>query len=58
VVEQAKGMIAAHGSGDVEAAYAVIRAFARRHNIRVYDVALAIADGRFPAGQVASLEGG
>ena len=44
VVEQAKGMIAAHdNSGDVESAYAVIRAFARRHNIRVYDVAEAIA---------------
>ncbi len=58
VVEQAKGMIAAHNSGDLDAAFAVIRAFSRRNSIRIHDVARAIVDGRIPAGQVASLESG
>ncbi len=58
VIEQAKGVVAAHNSGDLDAAFARIRATARSNNIRVHDVAAAIVDGRISARDLARLEEG
>jgi len=46
VIEQAKGMIAAHTGGDVDAAFRVMRKYARDHNERLHDVAASVVERR------------
>ena len=45
VIEQAKGMVAERGELDMEQAFASIRNHARRHNLRLVDLARDIVDG-------------
>ena len=46
VIEQAKGMIAAHTGDDVDAAFRVMRKYARDHNKRLHDVAASVVERR------------
>ena len=48
VVEQAKGMVAAHGGMDVDTAFEAMRRHARSTRRRVHDVAQDVVDGRVP----------
>ena len=43
VIEQAKGMLAQHLGQDMEAAFTVLRAYSRNHNVRLTDLASALA---------------
>ncbi|MGU3499847.1 GAF and ANTAR domain-containing protein [Mycobacterium sp. C31M] len=45
VIEQAKGFLAAHGSIDVDRAFALLRGHARRTNTRLADLAQAVVSG-------------
>ncbi|HEY1522346.1 MAG TPA: GAF and ANTAR domain-containing protein [Solirubrobacteraceae bacterium] len=49
VIEQAKGMIAEGSDVSVDAAFTVLRAYARGHNRRLSEVAHEIVDGRIDA---------
>jgi GAF domain-containing protein len=46
VLEQAKGMLAEHGQVSMEVAFGCLRGFARDHNRKLGDVALALTEGR------------
>ena len=48
-VEQAKGVLAQRGGLDMEAAFAVLRLYARDHNARLTEVARAVTTRRLPA---------
>jgi hypothetical protein len=48
-IEQAKGILAAHSGGDPEAAFDVLRGYARARNERLAEVAAAIVDRTLPA---------
>lgn len=45
VIEQAKGVLSAHGHVDMDNAFAALRAFARSHNSRLSDLARTVAEG-------------
>jgi GAF domain/ANTAR domain len=45
VIEQAKGVLSAHGRVDMNNAFAALRAFARSHNTRLSDLARTVAEG-------------
>lgn len=45
VIEQAKGVLAAHGGIDVDRAFNLLRAYARRTNARLADTARAVVEG-------------
>lgn len=49
LLEQAKGVLAQRGSLDMQAAFAVLRRYARDHNLRLTDVARAVSDRDLPA---------
>ena len=49
VLEQAKGVLAQRGNLDMERAFAALRRYARDHNLRLTDVASAIADRALPS---------
>ena len=49
VIEQAKGVVAEHESLDMEQAFATLRYHARRHNLRLTDVACAVIAGTLRA---------
>lgn len=45
LIEQAKGVLSAHGGVDMNHAFAALRAFARAHHRRLSDVARTVAEG-------------
>jgi transcriptional regulator with GAF, ATPase, and Fis domain len=45
VIEQAKGVLSAHGGLDMHDAFTALRAYARSHDLRLSDLARAIAEG-------------
>ena len=45
VIEQAKGVISARAGVDLAEAFSRLRGYARNHNLRLTDVALAATDG-------------
>jgi transcriptional regulator with GAF, ATPase, and Fis domain len=59
VIEQAKGVLSAHGGGDMNHAFAALRGYARSHNLRLSELARTVAEGtadldailRYPAHQ-------
>lgn len=52
VLEQAKGVLAQRGDLDMDRAFAVLRRYARDHNLRLTDVARAVAGREIPAHSV------
>jgi len=46
VIEQAKGVLAGRASVDMDAAFGLLRAYARGHNLLLVDVARDVAEGR------------
>ena len=52
VLEQAKGVVAQQGSLPIEDAFAVLRRYARDHNLRLTAVAEAVVARRLPAQQL------
>jgi len=52
VLEQAKGILAQHGDLDMDNAFAVLRRYARDHNLRLSGVAAALVAREVPPGQV------
>ena len=52
VLEQAKGVLAQRGGLDMDQAFAVLRGYARDHNLRLTDVARSVAGRRLPPQQV------
>lgn len=52
LIEQAKGVMAAHGELTMDQAFAALRNFARSHNIKLSDLAEEIVTGRRPARDV------
>ncbi|RZT87822.1 GAF domain-containing protein [Pseudonocardia sediminis] len=55
-IEQAKGLVAAHNSGDLEAAFVAIRTTARNNSVRLRDVADAIINGELSAREMVRRE--
>jgi GAF domain-containing protein len=49
VLEQAKGVLAQRGGLDMDRSFAVLRRYARDHNLRLTDVARAVAGRELPA---------
>ena len=45
VIEQAKGVLFAHGGVSMQVAFAALRSYARRNNLRLVDVARSVAEG-------------
>lgn len=45
VIEQAKGVLSAHGGMDMHHAFTALRSHARAHNLRLSDLARTVADG-------------
>lgn len=45
VIEQAKGVLSAHGSVDMDKAFAALRGYARSHNLRLSELAFTVANG-------------
>jgi GAF domain-containing protein len=45
VIEQAKGVLFAHGGGSMEDAFAALRSYARSNNVRLVEVARGVAEG-------------
>ncbi len=52
VLEQAKGVLADSGDLDMSAAYAALRQYARDHNIKLAQLAVAVVSRALPAGIV------
>jgi len=52
VIEQAKGVISAHGNVDMDMAFRVLRAYARAENLILADVARSVVEGRLPLAQL------
>lgn len=52
VLEQAKGSIAQRGDVSMDAAFEVLRSYARDHNLRLTDVAAAVVARTLPAAQL------
>jgi transcriptional regulator with GAF, ATPase, and Fis domain len=45
VIEQAKGVLSAHGGLDMHKAFTALRGYARTHNLRLSDLARTVAEG-------------
>jgi hypothetical protein len=45
VIEQAKGVLSAHGGMDMHHAFTALRSHARAHNLRLSDLARTVAEG-------------
>lgn len=45
VIEQAKGVLSAHSGVDMDHAFAALRGYARSHNLRLSELAFAVANG-------------
>ena len=45
VIEQAKGVLSAHAEVDMDHAFAALRGYARSHNLRLSELAFAVANG-------------
>jgi hypothetical protein len=45
VIEQAKGVLSAHGGMDMNHAFTALRGYARSHSLRLSDLARAVAEG-------------
>ena len=54
IIEQAKGMLAEHARVDLDAAFRLLRGYARHHNEYLSDVAQAVVKGAIPADAVTS----
>ncbi len=54
IIEQAKGMLAEHANVDLDAAFRLLRGYARNRNEYLSDVARALVEGSLPADTVAS----
>ncbi|HVA60126.1 MAG TPA: GAF and ANTAR domain-containing protein [Mycobacteriales bacterium] len=54
VIEQAKGLLAAHGQLDMDAAFTKLRSYARNHNLRLSDVARDLTLGALAPDEVLS----
>jgi len=54
IIEQAKGMLAEHANVDLDAAFRLLRSYARNRNEYLSDVARAVVQGSLPAEAVAS----
>ncbi|HEY6746886.1 MAG TPA: ANTAR domain-containing protein, partial [Mycobacteriales bacterium] len=52
VLEQAKGVLAQVGRLDMDRSFAVLRGYARDHNLRLTDVARAVVNRQLTAGQL------
>lgn len=52
VLEQAKGVLSYNGDLDMEGAYAVLRTYARNHNLKLTDLARALVSRAVPAALV------
>ena len=52
IIEQAKGMLAEHANVDLDAAFGLLRTYARNHNEYLSDVARALVEGVLPADAV------
>ena len=48
VIEQAKGMVAERSGSDIDRAFALLRGYARNHNLKLADVAADVIEGRLP----------
>ncbi|MCZ2858017.1 GAF and ANTAR domain-containing protein [Blastococcus sp. VKM Ac-2987] len=57
VLEQAKGVLAQQGALQMDEAFAVLRRYARDHNLRLTAVAEAVVDRRLPAQQLLARSG-
>jgi transcriptional regulator with GAF, ATPase, and Fis domain len=55
IIEQAKGMLVEHAGVDLDAAFRLLRGYARNRNEYLSDVARALVDGALPADAVTSL---
>jgi GAF domain-containing protein len=51
-IEQAKGAIAQQGNLDMDEAFALLRGYARNHNLKLTEVAQAVAARKLPAQQL------
>jgi GAF domain-containing protein len=49
IIEQAKGMVAENQALNIEEAFAILRNYARNHNLRLVDVAASVIEGSLPA---------
>jgi len=54
IIEQAKGMLAEHALVDLDAAFRLLRGYARHHNKYLSDVARAVVEGALPVDAVTS----
>jgi hypothetical protein len=52
IIEQAKGIVAERAGVDMEQAFKRLRTYARNHNLRLSDVALAVIDGTLAAAEL------
>jgi hypothetical protein len=57
VIEQAKGMLAQHLGQDMDAAFTVLRTYSRNHNLRLTDLASALASGEVSPEEVSGRSG-
>jgi GAF domain-containing protein len=53
LIEQAKGMLAEQATTDVEAAFGLMRRYARNNNLLLADVAVNVVEGRLGASELA-----
>lgn len=51
LIEQAKGVLAARHDTDIDAAFERLRGYARRHGLKLTDVARAVVENQFDLGQ-------
>jgi hypothetical protein len=57
VIEQAKGMVAQHLGADMNAAFGALRAYSRNHNLKLTDLASALASGQMTPEEVSPERG-
>ena len=56
VIEQAKGVLAERSNVDMDTAFRVLRTYARRHNLRLADVAADVVERRLDLSQISRTE--
>lgn len=52
IIEQAKGVLAEKGATDMDAAFALLRGYARSHNLRLGEAARGVVEGTIPSEMV------
>lgn len=57
-IEQAKGVLAQHGTLDMDAAYRALRGYARDHNLKLSDLAQAVVHNEVDLDAVVAVRGG